>query len=46
MKRALAFLREHWLWWLPPLLVAAVLAITMLWLYKGDATSPFAYPPY
>jgi hypothetical protein len=44
MSRALRFLRIHWMWWLPPLLVAALLAVTLLWLYRGDASSPFAYP--
>lgn len=44
MNRALSFLGRYWMWWLPPLVIAAVLAITMLWLYSGDAVSPFAYP--
>ena len=44
MSRALRFLRANWIWWLPPLIVAAILAVTMLWIYSGDASSPFDYP--
>jgi hypothetical protein len=44
MNRALRFLRERWMWWLPPLIVAALLALTLLWLYPGDGSSPFLYP--
>ena len=38
------FLRDYWLWWLLPLIVAVLVAAAMLWLYEGDATSPFLYP--
>ena len=46
MSRALQFLARNWMWWLPALLVATILAVTLLWLYSGDASSPFAYPAY
>lgn len=38
------FLRDYWLWWLLPLIVAVLVAAAMLWIYEGDATSPFLYP--
>lgn len=44
MSRAWQFLARHWMWWVPPLLVAAILAVTLLWLYGGNASSPFDYP--
>ena len=43
MSRALQFLARNWMWWLPPLLVVAILAVTLLFLYHGDASSPFEY---
>ena len=46
MRSPLQFLGRHWIWWVPPLVVAAILAVTLLWLYSGDASSPFAYPAY
>jgi len=43
-RGAVRFLRDYWLWWLLPLILAALVAIAMLWVYEGDATSPFLYP--
>jgi hypothetical protein len=43
VSRALQFLARNWMWWVPPLIVAALLAVTLLWLYSGDASSPFEY---
>jgi len=43
MRGALRFLGRHWMWWVPPLLVAALLAGVLL---SGEAESPFAYPAY
>ena len=43
MSRAWQVLARNWMGWVPPLLVAAILAVTLLWLYKGDASSPFNY---
>ena len=43
MSRALQFLARNWMWWVPPLLVVAILALTLLWLHRGDTSSPFEY---
>ncbi|MHC5212644.1 MAG: DUF5989 family protein [Planctomycetota bacterium] len=37
------FLRDTWIWWLLPLVIVLGLAIVLLWLAEGDATSPFIY---
>lgn len=43
MSRTLQFLARNWMWWVPPLLVVAILALTLLWLHRGDTSSPFEY---
>ena len=35
------FLRDTWMWWLLPLVIVLGLAIVLLWLAEGDATTPF-----
>jgi hypothetical protein len=37
------FLIDTWIWWLLPLLIVLALAIALLWVSEGDATSPFIY---
>ena len=37
------FLRDTWVWWLLPLVIVLGLAVLLLWLAEGDATSPFVY---
>ena len=44
LEAVAGFLRDYWLWWLLPLIVAVLVAVAMLWIYEGDATSPFLYP--
>jgi hypothetical protein len=39
----LRFLKDTWIWWLLPLLLVLGLAIALLWMSEGDATSPFIY---
>jgi len=43
VSRTLQFLARNWMWWVPPLLVVAILALTLLWLHRGDTSSPFEY---
>jgi hypothetical protein len=41
-----AFLRENWIWWLAPLVIAVVAIVLLLWLSEGDAGSPFVYDEF
>jgi hypothetical protein len=38
-----AFLKETWLWWATPLVLALVLLAILLYFSESDATSPFIY---
>jgi len=42
----IGFLKEYWLWWLAPLVIAAVLVVWLLWFSEGKASSPFVYDSY
>ncbi|MGQ0552921.1 MAG: DUF5989 family protein [Planctomycetota bacterium] len=38
-----AFLKENWIWWLAPLILAAGLVVWLVMFSEGDADSPFIY---
>lgn len=42
----IGFLKENWIWWLAPLIVAAALVVWLLWFSEGSASSPFIYDSY
>ncbi len=38
-----AFLKDTWIWWLAPLVIALAVVLGLLWFSEADATSPFIY---
>ena len=45
-RGVLGFLRDTWIWWLTPLLVALIVVVLLLLFSEGKATSPFIYDNY
>jgi hypothetical protein len=39
----LAFLKDTWIWWLAPLVIALAVVLCLLYYSEADATSPFIY---
>jgi hypothetical protein len=38
-----AFLKDTWIWWVTPLVLALVLLAVLLYFSESDASSPFIY---
>jgi hypothetical protein len=39
----LAFLKDTWIWWLAPIVVALAVIVALLYFSEAEATSPFIY---
>jgi hypothetical protein len=39
----LKFIRENWVWIVAPIVVVALLLVSIAWLGGGDSSAPFVY---